>query len=311
MWAPTGVYSTEVYIPWIAEVEKRTEGRVKIVPYYLSALAPLPEMYDATRTGVCDLGEIDTNATPGQFPMYEVWSMVFPSSKWSRWSRVFSELIKEFPEYTEEMSEVKLLCPLSMGPAVCGTTTKPIRSLEDAEGVKLVSIGKYMCDQGAAQGFTLVPTYPPEFYPTIEKGVTEGCILTRGSILYEFGIETMIKYVTQSFFGSCPFMLTMNWDTWNSLPPDIQQVIDECSGDFALDLCDNAFNNKLYSEETESYFSSEFGIEFITLSPEELARWDANTLPLHEEFLAQYEAELPVREAYDEFHRLIAEYAWE
>ena len=42
--------------PWIAEIEKATNGRVKIEPYYSQTLAKGPDTWQAVKTGVADMG---------------------------------------------------------------------------------------------------------------------------------------------------------------------------------------------------------------------------------------------------------------
>ena len=50
-------------------VRDRTEGKVKITPYYGAALASPDETFEFTLNGVADIAEGITYATPGRFPL--------------------------------------------------------------------------------------------------------------------------------------------------------------------------------------------------------------------------------------------------
>ena len=89
-----------------------------------------------------------------------------------------------------------------------------------------------------------------------------------------------------------------------------KQVFEDIGGEYAADIFDNAYYVATRTD-GEKYMAEEYGTEFITLPPEELARWDELVKPLQEEFLADLEAKgLPAHEAYEEYHRLAAEYTF-
>jgi len=56
---------------WAAEVEKRTEGMVKIDLYPASSLLTPPEMYDGILKGIADIGAGLFGYSPGRFLLAE------------------------------------------------------------------------------------------------------------------------------------------------------------------------------------------------------------------------------------------------
>jgi len=310
-WPESGLVYQKGWKPWIAEVEERTGGRVKIVPYFSSSLNPLPEAISACRTGVADIVELNYTVVPGQLDMHELLSQILPSTPWSRWGRIHWEIYKAFQQqYEAEVPGLKPLFTHSIGPAELAMMKSPIRSLEDVKGTKIMSIGKSAIDQLTALDFVVVEKYPPEFYTTMEKGVVDGCALTRSSYIYDWGMAPLIKYITEVHFTNVNHMPVMNMDKWNSLPPDIQKVFEDLGGVHATEIFDQAYYDADYviipQESKEKY-----GTEIITLTPEELARWDVLVRPVHEAYLAEMEAKgLPARALYDEYYRLVKEYKW-
>jgi TRAP-type C4-dicarboxylate transport system substrate-binding protein len=242
--------------------------------------------------------------------MQEIWSQVLPSTPWTRWSRIHWETFNKFPQFQAEIPGVKLIFPQSFGPSTLCGLKEPIRSLEDAQGVKLMAIGKTSVNSYDALGFVVVEKYPPEFFSTVEKGVVDAVALCRQAFFYEFGLAPYTKSITDIHIANTPFMCIMNEEKWNSLPGEVQEVFEDLGGEYAADIFDNAYYVATRTD-GEKFMTEKYGTEFITLPPEELARWDELVKPLHEEFLADLEAKgLPAREAYEEYHRLAAEYAF-
>jgi TRAP-type C4-dicarboxylate transport system substrate-binding protein len=306
--AETGVMWQRGLKPWIDEISKRTGERIKVVPYFNSSLVPFTEHYKAVEAGICDLALTDSNTLPGMFPMQEIWSQILPSTPYSRWGRIHWEIFNKFPEYMKEMPPIKILFTFSYGPATIGMTKKPIRSLEDAKGTKLMLIGKVSTDAAEALGFAPIPTWPAEFFTTIEKGVADGTLLCRQTFFHEYSLAPYIKYITDIHIANTPFFMSMNMKKWNSFPPDIKKVFDELGGEWAADYFD-----KLYYQTTRvegpARMKEKYGTQIIKLSPEELNRWDQRIRPLTDSFLNNLEAKgLPAKKVFDEYNRLVQKY---
>jgi TRAP-type transport system periplasmic protein len=62
----------------------------------------------------------------------------------------------------------------------------------------------------------------------------------------------------------------MNRDVWNKLPKDVQKIMDEEAWAKLLDFGIKAFDDD-YNQSAAALKSK--GIEFITVSPDEMARW--------------------------------------
>src|SRR4030042_3917862 len=87
-----------VILPWIKMVEERTQGKVKINPFFSSTLAQPQESFDATASGVCDMAESYTFGNPGRFALSETLmlpEMGFPTGLSS--GRALWHIYKTFP----------------------------------------------------------------------------------------------------------------------------------------------------------------------------------------------------------------------
>jgi TRAP-type C4-dicarboxylate transport system substrate-binding protein len=57
---------------FIAELEKRTKGEVKVTYHPAGTFIPPPQMYDSIVKGIIDVGESACGYTRGRFPLTEV-----------------------------------------------------------------------------------------------------------------------------------------------------------------------------------------------------------------------------------------------
>src|SRR5512147_3167669 len=63
---------SQVVNEWSKEVEKRTNGRVKVTVYPGNTLTPAVQTYDSVVKGIADIGLADAAYTRGKFPLTEV-----------------------------------------------------------------------------------------------------------------------------------------------------------------------------------------------------------------------------------------------
>ena len=99
--------------------------------------------------------------------------------------------------------------------------------------------------------------------------------------------------------------ITFNWDSWNSLPTDIQDII--------MSLRDFYINGSLEMDKgalAKAYANAnEAGSEFTYCSEADLELWKPLAQPLYDDWLADLESRgKPGEEILAEARRLIAEY---
>jgi TRAP-type C4-dicarboxylate transport system substrate-binding protein len=278
-------------------VEERTKGAVKFNVYYSNALAPIPQMFDSTVSGVADISEGLAYATPGRFPLSE--AVMIPElglRTGLSCSKALWELYKTMPEVAAEYKGVKMLWLHATAPVQLITRRKPVRTLEDLKGLKIGVSGAIGVKFAKALGFTSTATSPADLYLALEKGVIDGTARPV-ELLVSRRLGEVTKYVTEIDLGHDTFFVVMNQGTWNKLPPDIQKVFNELTGDWAVEFTGKAWDK--FDKDAEMEVKAK-GMEFISLSPQELARWRKLLAPLKEEYVAELESKkLPGRKVID------------
>ena len=106
------------------------------------------------------------------------------------------------------------------------TPRQPVKNLDDLKGMKIVCHGLSAKVVGAL-GATPVAMPMPERYDALQKGVAEG-VVDPIEALKGWKLGEVIKSTTENFGSaySTGFFVVMNKDKWNSLPPDVQKVIE-------------------------------------------------------------------------------------
>ena len=69
---PAGDSNSQLIEQWCKEVEKRTNGRVKVTYYPGAILTPPAQTYDSVIQGIADIGMSMCSFTKGRFPLSEV-----------------------------------------------------------------------------------------------------------------------------------------------------------------------------------------------------------------------------------------------
>ena len=142
----------------------------------------------------------------------------------------------------------------------------------------------------------------PDMYTALERKMVDG-VLIGPRVLLGYRLNEVINYRTVTHAGSGLAMVVMNLNTWNSLPPDTQKIVDELSLS-AL--------QKFYTVQDvdvqDAYASCEAkGIESFELSPEEVQRWGEAVESFAAEWVAEVDAKgLPGTEMVNEIRQVLA-----
>jgi TRAP-type C4-dicarboxylate transport system substrate-binding protein len=289
---------------WMQKIEEETNGRVQFECYWGGSLLNPKEAMAQIEAGVADVGAIAVWEMAG-LEVHKVHkAMYYGIPDTAVIVRVGGEIIPMFPFTEEPFASVKIMCR-NVQPPPQLMTKEPIRKLEDLEGLQIRCPYKevtQVLNELGAEGIS-IPS--GEIYINLQKGIIDGAIgpfeMLKGLNLYE-----VVKYGTRidAGTGSGPYR-AMCWDTYNSLPPEIQKVFDDSVEFWSLEMTRSIGEANLAAIE----FAEENGIEFIELSPEDYEQW--------QEYMEQVvlsEAQevdamgYPGTELFNEVRRLLEEY---
>lgn len=300
--APAGTFPAVQMEKWADEVEKRTNGKVKVNTFPGGTLLTAENMYDGVANGLADIGLSVTAYEPGRFPLLSIADMParYPNAKVA--SKVLADLVNEFPEAA--LKDFKVITVFTTEPAYI-QSQEPIKSLADLKGKQLRIPG------GTTHVFEKLGASPvgmsqAEVAEALQTGIVKGYVSSR-EVLKDMKYAEMVHYVTDFPLTMNTFVAVMNKNKWDSLPDDVKKVIDELNSEmteFTGDYLDNHVKDAL------KWSEDEYDLKTVKLKDEE--KWDEVLKEIQlEEVKKAEKAGLPGQQFQDRLNELIQKYSQE
>jgi len=292
-WFPVGHKQDTLLQAWGKDLEQRTNGKVKVSYYAGGTLVPAAQSYDAVVKGIADVSNHVLGYTMGRFPSAQVLDLPIGFPPGAGPTKIANEWYKKFKP--KEFDDVKVLWFHAMPYGLVHTKTKPVKKLEDVKGLKLRCYGSNAKFVGLIGGAPVAMPMP-DVYDALAKGVVDG-LLSSYEALQGFRTGEHVKYSTENLGTaySAAFVVAMNKKKFASLPPEVQKTIEEMSPEYIEKY------GQMWTEidAAGKEWLGKRGVEFISLSPEEEARWyEQGAKPLVEEYIKDMKAKsLPGEEA--------------
>jgi len=269
----------------IARIEEQTGGRVKFTVYWNNAIVPTAEALDAIKSGLIDMGIVYTPNHTGQFPATDVGGLPFLFSSNKAYAATLNKLIADglITEYDNKGFHLNYFQPTPIQ-SLC-LKSKAVTSMEDLSGLKLAVSSGPPTEAFKLLGAVPVTVSPPDYYLSIDRGVIDGYVIGPTYVttvkLYE---------VTKSFLDLGIVMAAhfegVNQDVWDSFPDDIKAIIAESSAQASQEMME------IYNTEIDKAkdVMKQNGVQFTTLSADELERWKTTVKPGEETFIQSLNA---------------------
>jgi len=290
---PSSPWETRVMTALLKEIDTQTGGRVKINVYPGGTLLEGGKIYDGVATGVADMGHESLSWVNGRFLVSDLLKKSgVPFKSGEAASRTFKELVEILDP--AEYHDVKVLMLICTGPGNLHTI-KPVRTLEDLQGMEIRCIGSD-APSLTALGAKPVAMSHQEGYEALQKGIVQGTLASDETLQTWHNAE-VTKYTTDTHFMYNGLQaVVMNLNTWNALPKDIQDGIQRA--------CDKIWEEivvHFYDEESakgRTYAIESTGQQIIHLSAEEEARWKQKISGILDHYAEELDARgLPGTEA--------------
>lgn len=283
---PAGSYwETDIAKPYFAELEKRTNGKIKVEQHYGGELVGLFDVYDAVLKGTVDIAKILPTMFADKFPMDGITIFQPVNIKTYRAGQAWLDLYNEFPDMKAQYKNTPLLGFAPMPCSGLATTSKvKITKWEDCRGLKAPGAGPAPESRQKAVGMVPVSIQPPDCYMGFKTGTLD-VIASALMSLKDFGWNDVLPNVTMVNINGGPWSYVISQQAWNKLPSDVQKVMVEMIP-WLTELNDRV---QYKNEQTAlSTFGKAYGTNFITLSQAELDRWAAVDTPTMDAYIAQF-----------------------
>ena len=274
--SPPPFLMSEVQKWWADEVERRSNGRIVWTDFYWSGALTKPgETLEAIEVGLADAGPVIYPYYPGKLPLGNfTYAVPFGPGDPGVILEAAVRVYNEVPGLRQEVENYNLVFLM---PSVIDTynltSKEPIVNFEDFDGIKIASIGSYHPRILESAGSTAIAMPVADRYQALQTGVIDAEFLP-WDISHAYKYHDFNKHITWVDMGAAmPTGLGINRDIWDSLPDDLQQLM-QTVADEAVE-----FNASLILERRNIALEEweELGITRHNMPDEERAKW-ANAL---------------------------------
>lgn len=218
---------------WAQEVEKRTDGRVKIEFYYQGSLLPATDILQGVADGRASLGYVANAYHPAELPLSSVVGVPFVTSNAEAQMRTFQELYERNEAFRNEWRSkgvhVLFFNPLSEN--IVGMR-EPVAGLDDLKGKSIRGLG-YVNQVLGIIGANPVAIAAPEIYEALLRGTLDGYSGFAFEVVTALKLNEVAPHTIATGTGNYVFAATpITMTTWEAMPDDIKAVLTEVSTEY-------------------------------------------------------------------------------
>jgi TRAP-type mannitol/chloroaromatic compound transport system substrate-binding protein len=235
---PAGNPNYELKVEWANSVKALTNGRVEIEMLPVNSIVQHTETQDAVAAGIIDGHITDTSYFTGKDAAFGL--IANPVGAWSSPYEMFAFL--EYGGGNELMREI--LEPYGLH--FIGATTPgleafiskvPLDGVADLAGLKMRAPEGLVQQVFAAAGAAPVNLPGSEVFTSLDKGVIDAADYTVFSTNHAQGMHDVATHPVYPGFHSMPLVeVSINKGTWDSMPADIQAILEMSVRDFAHNM---------------------------------------------------------------------------
>lgn len=265
--AATGNY-IDVEQAFVDAFNERCGPGYTIEFYPAEQMLSFMEMLDGVRTGATDIGVITPNFYSFDEPKLGVVELPFLFNNLDAHIEAVPELKPLYGDILEQQFNQKLLC-LHNYTGMALLSTKPVKTLEDWEGLLVQAISPSIASMVEALGGSSVTGQPyTESYSLIEKGTVDA-VITAPAAMRIFALTDVADYMTAAYMVPAVHGFSVNLDSWNKLPKEIQDIMIE-EAQKQSDIIDEWLKGEWVKDHDAI---AEAGVEIYTVPQDELERW--------------------------------------
>lgn len=286
--APTDDPRHEVLTNFAEQVEAGTDGAVTVELFPNSTLGSERELFEQAQAGITELALVGSVVAN----FYPPWSIIDMPFLWHDREHLLEFVNSDYAErWTEEMAEefgVEVLAFLERNPRILTSRGKPVRSVEDLQGMKVrvPNINVYT-DTWRAFGVEPVPMPASDFYLALKLGTIDG-MENPVEVMYHWKIYEVSDYLMPTEHMRAGFYLIASTQFMESLSPEHREVVREAAQEAQAMMAEkNAEGAASLYEQLEA--------EGMTVVRDiDVDSFRERVQPVHEQYMDQFG-----REAYD------------
>ena len=264
----------QIKLDWAERVNVMSGGRIEIEILPTGAVVPHTETLDAVGAGILQGHMADPSYFSGRDPAFAMlgnlvgaWGDPLEFLEYMNYGGgedLYNELVHPYGVHLIGASATGLEAFVS---------SRPIRTIEDLEGLKLRAPEGMVYDIFTRAGAAPVNLPGSEVYSSLEKGVIDAADYTVFTTNHSLGLHEFAQYPGYPGFHSMPMVdVVLNKEIWDSLPADLQAMLEMSVDQMAIET---VFTLRALDLEAVEEARADPNIEVIDLPAEERRRFRA------------------------------------
>lgn len=266
--------------------EKATNGKLIFKEYGAGSLHGAKDGFKAVRSHISDYATCYVAHEAQGFALTKAFELPFvtPSNPLAG-ARIVAELAPKYFKAEFEERGVYFGYMVLVGAADI-MSRKPIRKLEDMQGLKVIAQG-FDPDAAKALGAVVVNIPYPDIYTSFQQGIVDAVLwVDPGFVPYK--IYELAKYHTTLGISAQHIDTCINKEMFDSLPKDLKDTFYNFQQRISYAVAKRVGVD--FREQALEIYKKN-GVEMITLPPEELARWKAAMKPVLDQWVEKHESQ--------------------
>jgi TRAP-type transport system periplasmic protein len=295
---PAGHHENTILKRFIDTMNTRTDGKVKIALFEATLGAPT-DQWDMLKNNAIQIAYLGEAYNTGRMPISSMLNLPFEVSDMATTALLYEEWTKA--GYLKEITDsFKLLGQTPVDLMQFFFRNKKVMTQPDLKGMKIRTVSALHGQVVTTLGAAGVSMPGGEMYMGLQTGIIDGIITGIGGFNDRKLYETC-KYAMEFPIAAGIFVLAMNKETWDSLAPELQNLLVETGREVsAADV-----KRKVDMEKGQWEVARKAGVTIYTISPEEKIRWKKTVSDLDDKYVAAIAAKgHPAKEALEMMRRI-------
>lgn len=266
-----------------SNLEKMSNGKIKVTTTWSQTVHAANEGRKAVRTGLSDTAPCFSLYTARDYTMVHGLGLPFLFTNSHEATATAEHL---YPKYLKE--EFERFQVLTMREAHTSPynlyNNKPVRTLEDVQGMKIRAGGGMHARIIQTLGAVQVNMPAPDIYTAMQRGTLDA-IHFNDAAAETFRLNEVSKYLTNNGFNVLTVEYCLSRTFFEDLPADLQVVLNNWGRQMAIAEAVGFYDyGGIVAVDS---MNRKTGLETITMPKEELERWRAKLASLEAEWIAE------------------------
>jgi TRAP-type C4-dicarboxylate transport system substrate-binding protein len=219
---------------WAAEIEQRTQGRVKIKLHFSGSLVSAKETVNAVRTGAAGGGTTSISFVAGQVrPVSYMEPLLWIPADPKVALATMQKLLEPSRKLLEKRG-LELMFTFPSAGLVTNCVNGHVKKVADWKGKKVRAAGRWQGIQLSAVGAAPVAIDPGEVYIALQNKTVD-CMMFLANLTLSSKDYEVAPYITYWRDGANASMYYLNLDQWKKVSPADQKIMLQVSDEILVE----------------------------------------------------------------------------